>query len=209
MDMFRKPACRLAWAVALAMLVAGASNGADRAPAFELSRFDSSLRYSSQELAGRVVLLTFWASWCVPPGFDQLAELERELGPRGLSVVSINVDEDEASARVLLGTHSVFATNLHDGGGRTPRAFGVRRMPASYLVGCDGTIRARHAGERMPGIEALRMAIGELLAEGCDRLQLIRLFRAARRLYKGDLRVLDRAFNAVLREFLGLGPFRF
>lgn len=169
MDLSRKLVCRLAAVSVLALLVADASIGAERAPAFELPRFDSSVRYSSRDLAGRVVLVTFWASWCVPPGFDQLAELERELGPRGLSVVSINVDEDADSARVLLGTHSVFATNLHDGVGRTPRAFGVRRMPASYLIACDGTIRARHAGKRLPGVAALRMAIGELLTEGCDR----------------------------------------
>lgn len=57
--------------------------------------------------------------------------------------------------------------------------------------------------------DADRLDLAVLLEGGCDRLELIRRFRAARRLYKGDLRVLDRAFNAVLREYLGLGPFRF
>lgn len=47
------------------------------------------------------------------------------------------------------------------------------------------------------------------LAPRCDRLELIRRFRLARRLYRGDLRVLDNSFNAALREHYGLGPFLF
>ena len=57
--------------------------------------------------------------------------------------------------------------------------------------------------------DADRADIAALFDAGVDRLELIRRFRLARRLYKGDLRVLDRAFNAVLREHLGLGPFLF
>lgn len=54
-----------------------------------------------------------------------------------------------------------------------------------------------------------REDIAFLARDNIDQLQLIRLFRAMRRQHRGDLRVLDRNFNYVLREHFSLGPFRF
>jgi hypothetical protein len=108
-------------------------------------------------------------------------------------------------------------------GSELHRKHGLCLRPAAALLPADWKKRRVKAapGIYVPSREDLavslaaryhdadRQDLAVLLGQDCDRLALIRLFRAARRLYKGDLRVLDRAFNAVLREFLGLGPFRF
>jgi thiol-disulfide isomerase/thioredoxin len=55
---------------------------------------------------GKVVLVEFWATWCVPcrEEMPQLVKLEQKLRPRGLDVVMISVDapEDEAKAAKVL-----------------------------------------------------------------------------------------------------------
>lgn len=55
---------------------------------------------------GKVVLVEFWATWCVPcrEEMPQLVKLEQKLRPRGLDVVMMSVDapEDEAKAAKVL-----------------------------------------------------------------------------------------------------------
>jgi thiol-disulfide isomerase/thioredoxin len=61
---------------------------------------------------GRVVLVNFWATWCVPcrEEFPDLVKLERALGPRGLSVVGVSID----SAKDLPAIEKFLATTKPD-----------------------------------------------------------------------------------------------
>lgn len=49
---------------------------------------------------GQVVLIDFWATWCVPcrKEMPELAKLAKRLGPRGLRLIPISGDEIESSA---------------------------------------------------------------------------------------------------------------
>src|SRR5205085_9120724 len=53
----------------------------------------------TKELAGKVVLVNFWATWCVPcigeiPSFNKL---HREFSTKGLAVLGVSMDEDGAA----------------------------------------------------------------------------------------------------------------
>jgi thiol-disulfide isomerase/thioredoxin len=50
---------------------------------------------------GKVVLVEFWATWCVPcrAEMPELVKLEKKLRPRGLDVIMISVDAPEDSAK--------------------------------------------------------------------------------------------------------------
>ena len=83
------------------------------------SNFDSEVLQSSQP-----VLVDFWATWCAPcrKEMPMLNEIQAELGPAGLSIVGIALD-DVARAReyaaqlgidytILVGAGDVMATGL-------------------------------------------------------------------------------------------------
>jgi thiol-disulfide isomerase/thioredoxin len=52
---------------------------------------------------GQVVLVDFWATWCVPclKAFPHTVELHRKYGPAGLTVVSVSMDDPDAEADAL------------------------------------------------------------------------------------------------------------
>lgn len=112
-------------------------------------------------------------------------------------------------------------------GSSAHRRHGLCLLPAKALMPADWKARRRAVELGIPKLRVRVPAPEDLfvaacarycdadrsdlaaLAPRCDRLELIRRFRAARRLYRGDLRVLDNSFNAALREHYGLGPFLF
>ena len=141
------------------------------APDFNLPRLGASDTFAFASLRGRVVLVDFWASWCTPcrHSLPAYAALRGALGSRGFEVVGINLDEAEADAKAFLAEHPLSFVVVRDAAGDSARAYGVRGMPSSYLVGCDGTIRARHVGFKDKALPALRAKIESLLEEDACR----------------------------------------
>lgn len=119
------------------------------------------------DFKGKVVLVDFWASWCGPckTSFPVLDTLYRELHPRGLEVLAVNVDERSGDADEFLRArpHQMLVT--FDPKGRAPEAFGVDSMPSSYLIDRQGMIRFTHTGFTAGTAAAYRREIDLLLAE--------------------------------------------
>jgi thiol:disulfide interchange protein DsbD len=56
--------------------------------------------FDSSTVAGKVLVVNFWATWCVPcrkeiPSFNQM---NKDLGPKGVAVIGVSLDEDGAEA---------------------------------------------------------------------------------------------------------------
>jgi cytochrome c biogenesis protein CcmG/thiol:disulfide interchange protein DsbE len=125
---------------------------------------------SSVELStyrGKVLLIDFWASWCLPckTSFPALDSLYQEYQPRGLEVLAVNLDERRGDAAAFLGVHPHRLTVLFDPKGASPVAFGVKGMPSSFLIDKAGTIRFTHMGYSSNVDDSYRREIAQLLAE--------------------------------------------
>ena len=101
-------------------------------------------------LRGKVVFLSFWATWCVPcreemPAMERLYQTYRE---RGLVVVAVNFKESSAEVKAFMQElHLTFPAVL-DRKGAVTAAFSVRQLPVTYLVDRDGKILWKALGER-------------------------------------------------------------
>ncbi len=137
------------------------------APAFSAGQLDETV-LSLGDYAGKLVLLNFWATWCLPcreemPGMQRLWQQYRE---RGFTVIAVAADDDrEEVARFVANTSLDFPVVM-DGDGRIRRQYEVVGLPMSYLIGRDGRLSGRLLGSRdWHSKEALAL-IESLLAEG-------------------------------------------
>lgn len=119
-------------------------------------------------VAGKVVLVDFWASWCAPckASFPAMGRLHQEYAAQGLLVVAISVDEKPAAATAFWKRLTPAFTTLHDRDRALVQQVVVPAMPTSYLVGRDGRVRFVHQGFRGETTEReLREHVQTLLAE--------------------------------------------
>ncbi len=115
-------------------------------------------------LRGKVVLVSFWASWCAPcrkelPILKALHEAHREAG---LELVGISLDKRKEELRYLLEKEGVTWPQHFDGRGlenELAARFALEEIPALWLVDRKGILRDREAEE---GLEA---KVARLLAE--------------------------------------------
>jgi len=126
-----------------------------------------------EDYRGQVVLVDFWASWCVPcrqsfPWMNRLQQqygAESLYGEKGLKVVAINLDQDAELAREFLEDIPAQFTVLLDTEAQLPEAYGVIGMPSSYLIDRSGKIRAQHIGFHQDRLDDYEDTIKTLLAE--------------------------------------------
>ena len=95
---------------------------------------------------GKLTLVNFWASWCVPCRQEHPIILSLSKDPR-LNVVGVNYKDGSENALRFLGElgNPYSAIGL-DPNGKMAIDWGVYGIPESYLVGPDGTILYKKVG---------------------------------------------------------------
>jgi len=102
---------------------------------------------------GKVVLVNFWATWCEPcrgemPGFQRLAD---ELREQPFTVYAVDLQEDKPAIELFLWEIGWRLPVLIDDDGAVTRAYGVRALPATFLIDRQGVVRQQRLGPLVSG----------------------------------------------------------
>ena len=114
---------------------------------------------------GSVVLVNFWATWCVPcreemPSIDKLRS---SLKGKPFEVLAVNLAEPLSRIEKFAAAVPVGFPLLRDRDGAVSKAWQAKLLPASFLIGRDGRIRYVAYGELDWSSEAVRARVAELL----------------------------------------------
>jgi len=109
-------------------------------------------------LRGKVVIVTFWASWCPPcrKELPVLGHFQRVVGRDALEVVAINYKEPRREFTDLVRKNrDIDLTWIHDARGTVSDLYGVRSLPHMFMLDREGRVAHIHNGyseQALPGI---------------------------------------------------------
>ncbi|MDX2020226.1 MAG: redoxin domain-containing protein [Deltaproteobacteria bacterium] len=114
----------------------------DAVPAFTLDRANGpGGQLSLESLRGKVVLLDFWASWCMPclKLAPVLHDVHREWAAKGFEVVSINIDLSMSELQDFLKVNPApYPVLMADADGRVAEQFKVVNLPHLVILDQQG-----------------------------------------------------------------------
>jgi cytochrome c biogenesis protein CcmG, thiol:disulfide interchange protein DsbE len=118
------------------------------APGFDLPTLDDN-QVRSSDLAGKVVVVNFWNSWCLPCLQEHAALVEfhgRHADDPSFVMIGIVRDDTESAIRRYVEEEGVPYMVAFDPGGRAALDFGTRGQPETYAITPDGVIAASNLG---------------------------------------------------------------
>jgi cytochrome c-type biogenesis protein len=125
-----------------------ATSAAEPAPDLELTTTDGKpLKLS--ELRGQVVLLNFWATWCVPcrAEIPALNAMEKDLSARGFKVLGVTTsDTPDVVREYQKDVRQDYTVALGDDG--VANAYSVGVLPTTFIIDREGRVREKIIGEK-------------------------------------------------------------
>jgi thiol-disulfide isomerase/thioredoxin len=132
-----------------------------------VERTDEQFSADLDKLDGRVVVVNFWASWCVPcrtelPAFQRVS---REFADRPVTFVGVDASDQRGAAAAMLRRSGVTYPTVYDRKGiygGIASHWSVTALPQTWFVAKDGT-RSLRVPRKM-GADELRDAVKRLLS---------------------------------------------
>lgn len=123
---------------------------ATMAPPFSLTTLDGQ-HISMDGLAGKVVLIDFWASWCAPcrNALPHMRDIARRFQGQPFVMLSIDLDYDENKWREFVSKNNMTWLQYcdHSFGGPLAKSFHVTAIPATFSIDADGVLEDQHVGD--------------------------------------------------------------
>ena len=134
----------------------------DPAPDFTLVLFDGS-EVSLSDLRGQVVVLNFWASWCLPcrqeaPALQRAWEMYED---KGVVFLGLTYKDAENASRDFVEEFGITYSNGIDPKFRIGRDYGVTAVPETFVIDRDGKVVWFHIGE--VSLDALTEQLAQLV----------------------------------------------
>ena len=116
---------------------------------FELTTLDGKV-VRLRDLAGKVVLVNFWATWCGPckEEMPSLARLQQQLDPKKFVLLTVTTDLQRQGIAQFLSHVGVTVPVLFDEDQEVSRSFMVRGLPTTIVIAQDGMLAGRAVGPR-------------------------------------------------------------
>jgi len=116
-------------------------------PALELTDTNGKL-HRLDDYRGSVVLVNFWATWCAPcrEEMPSMEALRAQLAGRPFVILAVNDGEGPRATRGFGEKMGLNFPLLLDGDTKVTRGWSARVLPASFIIGPNGSIRYSHLG---------------------------------------------------------------
>lgn len=128
------------------------------APAFELATLDGTRRVALADFSERVVVINFWASWCVGcrQEHSSLLATAGAYQAKGVQFIGVDYQDTVDAGNAFLDElgRSENTLYLSDENSQTAIAYGVRGIPETFVIGDDGKVAAVLIGP----IDALKLS---------------------------------------------------
>lgn len=118
------------------------------------------------QFAGKVLVVTFWASWCAPCRLEMsmLERLQLVAGKDRLQVVAVNIEAREKFRAITRALSGLALTLTNDPNKNFSEAYGVRGIPHMVIIGKDGKVIKVHRGYGEASLDGLLVEINAALA---------------------------------------------
>ena len=101
-------------------------------------------------LKGKIVFLNFWATWCSPcrEEMPSMQKLYTRFKDKDFAMLAVSVKEPAPVVKNFFKDYNLTFTALLDSDGELMTSYGVRAIPATYIIDRDGAIIGKAFGPR-------------------------------------------------------------
>ena len=128
-------------------LAAGPVGAGEKAPDFTITSFAGET-YKLSELRGKVVVINFWASWCIPCEQEApaLENAWRHYKDKGVLFLGVEYVDTETAALAFIQRFGVTYPNGPDLGTQISQAYRIKGVPETYIVDKNGSLASVKIG---------------------------------------------------------------
>lgn len=135
--------------VSVSLSLAVSVHASARMPEFVLKNVVDGAEVDSRSFSGKVLLVSFFATWC-PPCIEEIPtfiELQTSYADEGFSVVALSVDQGGPEAvATLVGKKKINYPVLMADEETMEKFGGVYGIPVSFLVNMEGNVVKKYPG---------------------------------------------------------------
>lgn len=120
-----------------------------------------------EELRGKVILLTFWASWCSPCRIElpHFQALQKKLGRDKIVVLAVSADKQLDDVKGFAKQLKLNIPLFFDEDLAVNQRYRIKAMPTTFIIDSHGVIQHIHQGFKEDVLPVYEQELKELLKE--------------------------------------------